>query len=165
MKLTRRAAHLVREGEAWFQIGGDMSPATHGAIIARYDGDAIEVREIEPVISSVGEREGAEVGFPFWTREAWYVLGDLDPDNEDIEDALRSCDFDPDNYDNPEDMRLGISEALLQYGYKVEPGPSGWAQDVTPDKVYWWANKRARGWRFLAEEDVEYRRLLRERAA
>lgn len=157
----------VKRGEVWFQIGGDMNPGAHGAILARFDGGAIEVREIEPVLDSVGEREGLEVGFPFWTREAWYDATDLDPDNPETYGAQNACDFDPEDFDpdDPDALALAMAEVLLRYGYKVEPGPSGWAKDVTPDKVYWWGNKLARGWRYLQNEDVEYRQLLRERAA
>ena len=54
----------------WEQIGGDMSPGTYGGTIATGDGQTIELIKIQPVREYVGDKEAAEVGFPFWTREA-----------------------------------------------------------------------------------------------
>ena len=48
-------------------------------------------------------------------------------------------------------------------GYAAEEGPGGWAKDVLGLRmVYWWGSKRAQGWRYLADEDREFRALQRE---
>jgi hypothetical protein len=38
----------------------------------------------------------------------------------------------------------------------------GVLKDVVPGPVLWWGTKRPQGWRYIADEDVEFRKLLRE---
>lgn len=141
-----------------------MNPGTYGATIARADGRYIEIRQIQPVREYVGDSEALEVGFPFWTREAEFNLDDLDLEREDVQGALDYCDLH--NYleeedVTPEQKAMAIAECLLMYGAGDE-GPAGWAKDVVPGKVLWWGNKNPVGWRYLADEDREFRELLRE---
>ena len=143
----------------WRQIGGDVNPGAHGATIARYEGDAIEIREIQPVRSLVGDDEALEVGFPFWTRAAYYQPEDLALDNPQVQAALRYCGQEPDCV--PPDLLL-LAECCLAYGHLAEEGPAGWAKDVVPGRVKWWTSVRPCGWRWLAEEDRDFRALLRE---
>ena len=56
----------------WKQIGGDMNPGAHGGLIAEATGDHIELIRIQPVVAYVGEGQAREVGFPFWSEEAWF---------------------------------------------------------------------------------------------
>jgi hypothetical protein len=144
------------------QIGGDMNPSQHGAIVARFDGDAVDIFEIEPVRAYVGDRDALQVGFPFWSREAYYDPEDLDPARTEVQRALESHGLNLD--DIPKEHRaLTIAECLLRYGSGVDQGPGGWAKDVLGDKrVLWWGTKRPRGWRYLADEDREFRALQRE---
>jgi hypothetical protein len=74
----------------WEQIGGDMDPGTHGGTIATGDGDHLELIRIQPVRKYVGDKEAAEVGVPFWTREAYFDASDLDPSHKDVKSALDS---------------------------------------------------------------------------
>lgn len=143
------------------QIGGDMNPSQHGAVVARFDGDAVDIFEIQPVRAYIGDREALEVGFPFWSKEAYYDPADLDPARDDVRSALQCCGLALD--DVPEEHRaFAIAECLLRYG-RADEGPAGWAKDVLGDKrVLWWGTKRPRGWRYLADEDQEFRRLQRE---
>ncbi len=144
------------------QIGGDCDPATHGAIIARADGLTIDLTEIQPVRACVGDREAQDVGFPFWTRTATYWADDLDTDNADVKAALESSGIDLSDV-RPELLTVTIAQACLSYGLGVDEGPAGWAKDILPrERVQWWTSIRPNGWRFLACEDVEFRRMMRE---
>ena len=148
----------------WRQIGGDVNPGTYGATIARFDGKAVEIMQIQPVRSYVGDREGLEVGFPFWSKEAYYDPEDLDPTSPDMQDVMRSCDIKPEDLPKKEsDRLLYLAEAAISYGYRSDEGPCGWAKDILEDaRVSWWGPARARGWRYLADEDREFRALQRE---
>jgi len=150
---------------AWTQISGDMDPGAYGGLIATADGDHIELLEIQPVAEYVGKGEAAEVGFPFWTREAYYDLDDLDPKNEEVKRALRSSGFDEGNQRDwlveeatPEQRALVIAEALMRYGTGVEEGPSGWSKDLPDHKVKWNSGKIATIPEYIADEDDEFRR-------
>ena len=145
----------------WKQIGGDMHPGAHGAVIARYHGKAIEIREIHPVITNVGEDEAREVGFPFWSKEAYYDPEDLDPSIPDVRSALKYRGLDL-NEVEPQHRMMAIAECCLSYGYRTDEGPSGWAKDVVPGMVKWWGADHPQGWRYLASDDQEFRRLLKE---
>jgi len=152
----------MRRLNQWTQIGGDINPGAHGGIIARRDADgSIEVLEIQPVVDSVGETEATEVGFPFWTREAYYSAEELTPEAEGNAELLAQFDA-SDLPTDPESMALLLAEERLRYGLGTDGGDGGWARDVVPGRVQWWASKRPRGWRFLADEDAEFRRMLRE---
>jgi hypothetical protein len=142
----------------WEQIGGDMNPGTYGGIIARSDGDALELLQIQPVREYVGDREAAEVGFPYWSKEGYYDLDDLDPQRDDVQSALSFVGLDEDALEDltPTQRALAIAEALLQYGVADE-GPAGWADDVVPDKVKWWSGT-VEGPSYFSDEDDDFRR-------
>lgn len=147
----------------WEQIGGDVSPGAHGGLIATADGKHIELLEIQPVREYVGDKEAAEVGFPFWTKEAWFELEDLDPKNEDVKSALNSSGFDEGEQRDwfveeatPEQRAMVIAEALLRYG-RGDEGPSGWSSDLPDHEVKWWGNKVATLPEYLADEDDEFK--------
>lgn len=148
----------------WKQVDGDMNPSQYGATIAKADGHAIELLKIQPVREYVGDGEALEVGHPFWTREAYYYAEDLSLDRKEVQDALGSCGLDVSSI--PEEHRaVAIACALLDYGSGCDEGPAGWARDVLGDrKVEWWGRqgKRPMGWRYIADEDVEFRRMQRE---
>jgi hypothetical protein len=111
----------------------------------------------------IGDAEAIEVGFPFWTKEGYFDLSDLHLSKEDVQSALSFVGLDKEALLElkPETRAMAIAEALLMYG-RGDEGPSGWAQDVVPGRVKWWGTKRATGWRYLADEDREFRQLLRE---
>ena len=143
----------------WEQIGGDMSPGAHGGLLARSDGDALELLQIQPVRAYIGDREAAEVGFPFWTREGWYDLEDLNPEREDVQHALQSRGLELDALAadfTPTQRALAIAEALLDYGSGVDEGPAGWSEDVVPDEVKWMTGV-IEGADYLSTEDQEFR--------
>lgn len=142
--------------DEWEQISGDMNPGAYGAILARSDGDAIELIEIQPVREYVGDGEAAEVGFPFWSREAYFDLDDLQLDSRDVESALKYIGMSKTELeeDTPTQRALVIAEALLGYG-RADEGPSGWADDVFPEKAkYWFGTK---GPDAFYDEDEEFR--------
>jgi hypothetical protein len=155
----------------WAQVDGDMNPSQYGATIAKLEPEYVEVLKIQPVREYVGDTEAYEVGFPFWTREAWFNDQDLALCRQDVFDALNyvGVDWEEEDADlnglgvTPTQRRIAIACALLDYGLGDE-GPAGWAKDVIPDgeRVQWWASKRPNGWRFLADEDVEFRAMVRE---
>jgi hypothetical protein len=144
----------------WIQIGGDMSPSQYGAVIARRDGRSIELREIQPVREYMGDDEALEVGFPFWTKEAYYDPEDLDLKNPHVQLALQSFGLGLEELQDIRDPEMAIAECLLRYGHGVDEGPSGWAKDVVPGMVKWMSGKQA-GWSYLADEDKEFRALQR----
>jgi len=149
--------------KAWRQVDGDMNPGTYGATIARADGSTIELLQIQPTREYVGDREAVEVGFPFWSKEATYDLSDL----TDYDSALQSSGLTESELETmkPDDRALAISIALFDHGDRVEEGPAGWAKDVLGDRrVRWWGlgeGGKPKGWRYLEEEDREFRALLR----
>ena len=148
----------------WVQVGGDMNPGTYGGTIATADGRAIEMIKIQPVREYIGDREAADVGHPFWTKEAYFDLDDLSLDNKDVKSARESSGLNDEILQSlkPESRAMAIAEALLDYG-RGDEGEAGWAKDVIGNRmVKWWGSKRAQGWRYLADEDVEFRRMLRE---
>jgi hypothetical protein len=149
--------------DQWRQIGGDVNPSQHGAIIARFDGDAVEIREIQPVRECISDTEAREVGFPFWSKEAYYYPEDLDTSLPYVREAFLCCGLEPEDDlpVDPEQRALCIAECLLTYGHCAEEGPSGWARDVVPGRVLWRRCKRPNGWRYLADEDAEFRALMR----
>lgn len=159
----------IRIGKhSWVQVGGDMNPGSYGGTIARADGRSIEIREIQPVREHVGDRDAVEIGYPFWTRDGYFDLSDLDPRQTDVKSALASYGYDTDadvaeflRDLKPESRAMAIAEALLRYG-RGDEGPNGWAKDVVPGKVKWWGSKNPTGWHYLADEDRDFRRLLRE---
>lgn len=148
----------------WVQVGGDMDPGTHGGVIARADGHSIEIREIQPVREFVGDDEALEVGFPFWSKDGHYDLDDLSLSDENVQSAMRSHDMTLEGLRElkPESRAMAIAEMLLMHGSGSDEGPSGWAKDVVPGKVKWWGSKNPAGWRYIADEDVEFKQLQRE---
>jgi hypothetical protein len=160
----------IRIGKhGWVQVGGDMDPGTYGGTIAKADGRSIELLKIQPVREYIGDREAVEVGHPFWTREGYFDADDLRLDREDVKSALSSYGHDTDEKRiaflrelEPESRAMVIAEALLDYG-RGDEGSSGWAKDILGDRrVKWWGSKQPRGWRYLEDEDREFRQLLRE---
>lgn len=115
----------------WEQIDGDVNLGSYGGIIARCDGDQIDLVEIQPVREYVGDGEAAEVGFPFWTKEASYDLDDLSPRNEQVQSALQSSDVDLEEIE-PEWRARAIALACMRYGHGSEEGDGGWAGDKQP---------------------------------
>lgn len=150
----------------WTQVGGDMDPGTYGGTIAKADGDHIEMIKIQPVREHVGDREAMEVGHPFWTREGHFDLDDLQLDRKDVQSARSYAGLNDEILQGlkPESRAMAIAEALLDSGARGDEGSGGWAKDVIPsgERVKWWGSKQPQGWRYLADEDVEFRRLLRE---
>lgn len=147
----------------WKQIGGDMNPGSSGAILACEDDHGVEVREIQPVRDCVGDREAAEVGFPFWTRDSYYywkelVLGTEDS-HRDLQSALETTGYDSDSDSlpsHPHHRALALAEILSLYGAGREEGPCGWAKDVVPGEVEWWGGTA--GPEFLSDEEEDFRR-------
>jgi hypothetical protein len=139
----------------WEQIGGDMDPGTYGGTIATGDGHTIELIKIQPVREHVGDKEAAEVGFPFWTREASFDASDLDPNDKEVQSALDFIGMKLETLEadfTPTQRALVIAEALLDYGHADE-GPSGWSGDIgIPDKVKWSTGK-IDGSEYIADED------------
>ncbi len=146
----------------WKQVGGDMNPGAHGGVIARADGTCVEIREIQPVCAFVGDDEGAEVGYPFWCKDGYFDVADLDPNKDSVRSALQYCGLDL--QDVPaEYLAVTIAECLLSYGAGDE-GDGGWADDVVPAQVEWWGGKVA-GPEYLSDEDLEYAQLLASHGA
>jgi hypothetical protein len=161
----------------WKQIGGDMNPGAHGGLIAEADGSHIELIQIQPVREYVGDGEAKDVGHPFWSKEAWFDLDDLDPDGRNakqVRDALKSVDIRVEDgelitgqgdlieghgeHTAPEVRALVIAEALVGWG-RGDEGPAGWAEDVIGSrKVKWWGSTEPEGWEYLADEDKEFKR-------
>jgi hypothetical protein len=148
----------IPEMPIWEQIGGDMDPGAYGCTLAKSDGISIELIKIQPVREYIGDEEATDVGYPFWTKEAYFDLDDLNPSNEDVKSALDSIGMDLDTLKKdftPTQRAIVIAEALLDYG-RADEGESGWSEDVVPDKVKWWGGKIA-GPEYLADDDELFR--------
>lgn len=142
----------------WRQISGDVNPGRYGAVVARFDGEAVDIFEIQPVLEHESNEGAAEVGFPFWTREAYYDADQLQVGADGVDDALRSCDQQELPTD-PQQCKLVIAECLLRYGHGVDEGKSGWGKDVLPDEqVYWVAEDEPQGNDYFDDEDADFRR-------
>jgi hypothetical protein len=156
----------------WRQIGGDMNPGSYGGIIARADGNQIELVNIQPVREYVGDKEAAEVGFPFWTQEATYDLSDLSLDKKEVLSALQSVGIGPDGITDqgdavlldasPEQRALIIAEALMGYGYGKDEAGGGWAADLLNFPIEWWGGTIATFPEYCGDEDDEFRRDVLE---
>ena len=149
---------IVIPSMGWEQIGGDMDPGAHGGLIATGDGHAIELLEIQPVREYVGDKEAADVGFPFWTKTAYFTIDDLDLKNDDVQSALQSVGLEYETLEEmePERRALAIAEALLQWG-RGDEGEAGWSEDIgVPTHVKWWDGKVA-GAEYLSDEDDAFR--------
>ena len=146
----------------WMQIGGDMDPGSYGGLIARADGDQIELVEIQPVREYVGDGEAAEVGFPFWTKEAWYDASDLSPSRKAVREALQSMDIDLSEVDDDK-KAIVIAEALMRYGVGSEEADSGWAADIVQFPVKWWGSDTRQTFQeYCGDEDGNFRREVLE---
>lgn len=149
----------------WVQVGGDTNPGTYGGTIAKADGRSIELLKIMPVREYSEDKEAVRLGFPFWTRQGYFDLDDLQLDKKEVQSARDSAGLTDGILLGlePESRAMAIAEALLDYG-RGDEGPSGWAKDIIPDgaRVKWWGSKSPQGWRFLADEDREFRQLLKE---
>lgn len=161
----------------WTQIDGDMDVATYGGTIARIDGDAIEVRKIQPVREYVGDCEAADIGVPFCSREGYYRADDLGvafgklagdgplergPEVKRAMVYVGMTEADLAGKSALQQMAM-LASACLDYGHLADEGPSGWARDVMgSDRCRWYGSKRPRGWRYLASEDAEFRAMTRE---
>ena len=157
--MARKKLEITIPKMGWEQIGGDMDPGTYGGTIATGDGRAIELIKIQPVREYVGDKEAADVGFPFWTKEAYFDAADLSLDSSDVQSALDSVGMSEETLEKdftPTQRAVVIAEALLDYGHGDE-GPAGWSADIgIPDGVKWWTGKVA-GSEYLADEDDEFR--------
>lgn len=144
----------------WEQIGGDMDPGAYGGTIATADGRAVELIQIQPVREYVGDGEAKDVGFPFWTKTAYFDAADLELDNDDVRSALNSIGMELDTLKadfSPTQRAIVIAEALLGYG-RGDEGPGGWSADIgVPDRVKWSGGKVA-GPEYLADEDDAFLR-------
>jgi hypothetical protein len=148
---------------SWEQIEGDVDPGAHGGTIAMADGNHIELLKIQPVREYVGDKEAADVGFPFWTKEAWFDLADLDLKNDDVRSALDSIGIDLEHPEEwfekitPEQRALTIASALLDYG-RGDEGNSGWSEDLPDYEVKWSSRSEIANLRdYLADEDESFR--------
>jgi hypothetical protein len=149
----------------WVQVGGDMNPGAHGGTIATANGKAIEMIQIQPVREYIGDREAVDVGHPFWSKEGYFDLSDLSLDNKNVKSAREFSGLNDEILQSlkPESRAMAIAESLMDSGIGTDEGQAGWAKDVIGSRmVKWWGSKRAQGWRYLADEDAEFRRLLRE---
>jgi hypothetical protein len=142
--------------EKWRQVGGDQDPGRYGCVLARAGGDAIELLEIQPVREHTSKGEAAEVGYPFWSREAYYSPADLV--EAECQDAIRCAGLESEGPISP----LEIALAKLAWGEGAEDGPAGWAREVFPEKAYYWCNKRPLSGAAFADEDREFRLICKE---
>jgi hypothetical protein len=143
----------------WKQVGGDMNPGAYGGIIARADGDSIEMIEIQPVRESVGDREAKDVGHPFWSKEGTYSLSDLSLGDENVQSAIEYTGLGEVLLElTPERRAIAIAEACLQAGHGSDEGPAGWAEDVVGSRVVEWSGGKTEDWHYLEDEDKEFRR-------
>jgi len=151
----------------WRQISGDIDPGAHGGTIATGNGQAIELIKIMPLIAYIGEEEALDQGFPYWSKEGYFDLNDLDPDGPNAKEVKSAMSYVGLARSDLEGMEptvraVALADALLDYG-RGDEGPAGWAKDIIGNRrvVWWGSNKRAIGWHYLESEDREFRRLLR----
>ena len=148
----------------WKQVDGDSDPAAYGGTIAECDGSTITLLKIQPVREYVGD-DARDIGFPFWTREACYDLADLQGFAGDPRGCRGCVGMDDEQLQgmDPETRAIALACAAMDYGEGTDEGPAGWARDILGDRrVRWYHGKRPQGWRYLASEDQEFRRFMKE---
>lgn len=131
--MRRNSTEIPMPDFDWEQIDGDVNLGSYGGIIARCEGGQIDLVEIQPVREYVGDGEAADVGFPFWTKEASYDASDLNQSNEEVRSALQSSEVDLDTIE-PEWRARAIAIACMRYGHGSEEGNGGWAGDKQPSE-------------------------------
>lgn len=155
------------KGSVWYQVGGDVNPATYGGTIARDDGGYVDVLHIQPVREYVSTDEAAEIGCPYWAKEASYSLADLQAFIADR--FFRSCwdldnageYFDLDNKRWPRARRLYVAGLACEAGYLSDEGPAGYSFDIIPRRVSWWG--KGTGIADFRAEDTEFRAMMKAR--
>lgn len=145
---------MVFRPGVWYQVGGDMNPCKHGATLLKWNGNGhkpdtleFEVIEIQPVREYVGDKEAAEVGYPYWTRTACYSYQDLLScmDDKGFRNSVDFWSWFPELAGVESDPRpdwrkiripiralVGVAESALSYGWQTEDGEHGWHRDVLP---------------------------------
>lgn len=145
----------------WKQVDGDMNPGAHGGTIAEADGDRIELIKIQPVREYVGDDEAKDTGFPFWSKEGYYDLDDLQLSNEGVQSAIEYTGLGEHLLDmTPEERAVAIAVACMDAGYRTDEGPGGWAKDVLGGRVVQWSSGDTAGYEHIADEDDEFRREI-----
>lgn len=152
-KLSGNFVPVKLKNHDWVQITGNKSMDKNGFSIAKSDGNTIDIRYIQPVRATVGDKKALGVGFPFWSSEAHYNLKDLQSNNA-IEAIKAAGITDELSSMSPEKRAFEIADAMLGYGIDEKEGPSGWAKDVIPNY------KQDNTWGFLAKEDKAFKQLL-----
>lgn len=149
----------------WYHVNGDIHGMRYGCTLAMFERDVVHVRQIQPVTEYVGDREGSEVGYPFWSKKASYDLADirriLSERNERGWAPLDYVGLDiPADAKLTRSVRIECACAALDYGYMTKEGPAGWSADVLPRRLArsYGTPTRADGY----EADREYRRLVRD---
>ncbi|MCH9802132.1 MAG: hypothetical protein K0U62_11480 [Actinomycetia bacterium] len=131
--------NIFEKVDVWYQVSGDVGASTYGVTLARMDdGGNVELLEIQPVREFVGDRDAREVGYPYWSKEAYLWADD---EREDFNAA-------------------NLEELLFEGRVPWEEGRSGWSKDVLPGGsvrgIEWWT-PQGHSWR---SEDAEFRREI-----
>jgi hypothetical protein len=147
-------------GNLYKQVSGDVNPAQYGATLLRWEGDEIEIVQIQPVRNYLSDSEAVEIGFPFWKREARYSKQDLN--GVEALNAVNSACLDLSEIDSMTARYEAVAVACMEHGWKVEEEAGGFARDVFPPKARYWCNKRPLSGAAFADEDSEYRKLVCE---
>jgi hypothetical protein len=142
---TRSKGHAKAKG--WRQIGGDVNPAAHGAVLMLDGGDSVEVHEIGPAIDAGGVDFARGHGV-FYTKSAYYNKNQFDWNHRDTKHAASFVGSDSqETWNELSDERK--AEALLSYGAgDIESsGANTFAEalpgGVTVGKVKWWSDLAA----------------------
>ncbi len=136
----------------WTQVDGDVSPEKYGGTFARLYDDRIELIKVQPTREYVGDKDASEVGYPFWSREASFWPGDLDPTTDENRKALEYIGYTATDDEQIDPILMAC--ARLDYGLGEE-GPSGWSDafQAFPRRIR----------RLLAAEDRDFRAMVKER--
>lgn len=139
-------------GNTAFNGISDFGASVLGGQVTFYD---VKPEDMEALV--VGDAEAKEVGFPFWTRVAYFDAADLDPTRDEVRSALDSIDVDDYALEDlePEQRALTIASALLDYG-RADEGPAGWSGDIGIPAHVKWSNGEVGGPEYLADEDEAF---------
>lgn len=144
---TGTGVALLYPPNQWVQVSGDMTPEDHGGTIARLsEFGNVDVREIQPVRSYVGEGEALDVGYPFWSRATEIEVRYLTLANPVTRDLVRRAGWIDEGVFHGADL---LNRASILYDieeetpWPSEEGPAGWSPTVLPTRpelIRWWAN-------------------------
>ena len=162
-RLTAPLTHGPADGQ-WRQIGGDMTPESHGALLARADRHGVDVVRIENLRDHVGDDEAASTkGRGLFLADSWsFDWDDLDMDSDPAMWRRICSDYEghmPEGWtleDCGDNMDASWRAERLAEDHSPGEVDSGTSEDVLPapaEEIVWWGDAQSVSQGFAEEDD------------